>query len=265
MVMWTEQDILRALGEWIWEPAGTEVIATEDYRAQFLPDEYGRKASVPVIHSDRPASDLINEVNQLAAERGYPEVVWGIFPTTTPPSLGEELMARGGTIDDEGALLSLHVPHDGILDVGRTDGVEVRRVRDVDGLTYYRRITSTVYNQPMLSESEIAAEAEQIPHDDMGCRFVGYLDGQPAGTGATAIRENGAASLFGAATYPEFRGRGVYRTIMAERVRWAAEKSVPILLASARLATSAPIMQRLGFTQHGSTRSIRVTSLGAHG
>jgi predicted acetyltransferase len=65
-----------------------------------------------------------------------------------------------------------------------------------------------------------------------------------------------AASLFGAATYQHLRGRGAYRATLAARTRWARDDDIPVLLVSGRLATSAPIMNRVGFTLHGYTQSI---------
>ena len=56
-------------------------------------------------------------------------------------------------------------------------------------------------------------------------------------------------------------GRGTYRAIQADRTRWARQQGVQVLLVSGRLATSAPIMERLGSTLHGLTRSIAVPTL----
>lgn len=255
--LWTDQDILRVLGDWGWAPEGSEVIRTEDYRAVFRPESFGREASVPWIESARPAAEITTEVNVLARERGIDEVVWNVYPTTTPSNLADHLLGLGGTVRDEGGLMSLRVPDDGVLDVGPTDGVVVHPVDDVPRLTDYRRIQSTVYEQPMASEEDIATEAERFNATNTGGgRFVAYVDDKPAGTGAIAVRTDGSASLFGAATYPELRGHGAYRAILAARTRWARQNDVPILLVSGRLATSAAIMERVGFTMHGYTRAI---------
>jgi GNAT superfamily N-acetyltransferase len=256
---WTDEDILRALGEWGWAPDGSEVIETADYRVVFRPASFDGVTSVERAFSTRPAAEIAGEVHSLARVRGIGEVIWNLYPTTTPADLADHLLALGGTIRDEGGLMSLRVPDDGRLDVGPTEGVVVHPVADVHGLTDYRRIVSRVYEQPLATAEEIAAEAEQITANDAaGSRFVAYVDDQPAGSGAIAVRDDGSASLFGAATYPELRGRGAYRAILAARTRWAQQHGVPVLLVSGRLATSAPIMGRVGFTLHGYTRSIAV-------
>jgi GNAT superfamily N-acetyltransferase len=254
---WTDEDILRALSDWGWAPSGSEVIDAADYRMVVFPESFGRQTSVPRVESSRTAAELTDEVHQVARQRGIGEVVWHVYPTTTPADLADHLLASGGVVRDEGGLMSLRVPHDGTLDVGPTDGVEVRQVTDAAGLTDYRRVVSTVYEQPMANAEDIAKEAARLDND-AGSRFVAYADDQPVGSGAIAVRRDGSASLFGAATYEAFRGRGAYRAILAARTRWAHQHGVPVLLVSGRLATSAPIMRRVGFTLHGYTRSIAV-------
>lgn len=257
---WTDDRILRALGEWGWAPDGTQIIDTDDYRLLLRPAEFGDDAHVPRIESERPAANLVAEINRTARESGYSEVVWSIYPTTRPTGLTDTLLGLGGRVLDQGALLSLHVPTDGNIDVGPTPGVSVRRVRDLAGLTDYRRIISTVYDQPLPDATAIADEAAGIADDHAGCRFVAYIDDEPAGSGAIAVRHDGSASLFGAATYPAYRRRGAYRAILAARTQWAAENGVPILLVSGRLSTSAPIMLRVGFTDRGRTCNIGLAS-----
>jgi hypothetical protein len=256
---WTDEAILEALGDWGWAPDGSEVIETGEYRLVFMPASFDHETSVRWVRSERSAAEIVTEVNSLARDRGVGEVTWSVYPTTTPSDLADHLLSLGGTVRDEGGLMSLRVPDDGKLDVGPTEAVIVRPVSDVHGLTAYRRIVSTVFSQPLASDADIAAEADGIvPNDSSGCRFVAYVDGEPAGSGAVVVRDDGAGSLFGAATYSHLRGRGAYRAILAARTRWARQHDVPVLLVSGRLTTSAPIMERVGFTLHGYTQSIAV-------
>lgn len=235
------------------------MIQAEDYRAVFMPPGFGRQADVQSVASARPATEITDEVHALARMRDIDEVMWNVYPTTTPTDLTDQLLALGGTVREEGVLMSLRVPADGVLEVGRTDDVAVHPVDDVHRLTHYRRIQSTMFEQPMPSADDIAAEAAQLDADDAGGgRFVGYVDDVPAGTGAIAVRQDGCASLFGAATYPEFGSRGVYRAILAARTRWARQHDIPVLLVRGRLGTSAPILERLGLTVHGYAQGIAV-------
>ena len=53
-------------------------------------------------------------------------------------------------------------------------------------------------------------------------------------------------TLWGGATLPEWRGRGIYRALVAERARLAAERGRHYLETDAS-DDSRPILERLGF------------------
>lgn len=53
--------------------------------------------------------------------------------------------------------------------------------------------------------------------------------------------------LEGSAVSPEWRGRGIYKTLVAARLRMAREAGAQQALVQAVADTSAPILQRLGF------------------
>jgi predicted acetyltransferase len=53
-------------------------------------------------------------------------------------------------------------------------------------------------------------------------------------------------ALLGGATLPDWRGRGLYRAMVAARAREAAARGVPLLHVDASPA-SAPILRRCGF------------------
>jgi GNAT superfamily N-acetyltransferase len=53
--------------------------------------------------------------------------------------------------------------------------------------------------------------------------FLAVVDGVTAG-GASAFAFGGVAGMFGAATLPQFRGRGVQTALLAARLNWALEQ-----------------------------------------
>jgi GNAT superfamily N-acetyltransferase len=55
------------------------------------------------------------------------------------------------------------------------------------------------------------------------------------------------ATLWGGATLREWRGRGIYRALVAERARLAAERGCRYMEVDAS-DDSRPILERLGFT-----------------
>jgi GNAT superfamily N-acetyltransferase len=71
---------------------------------------------------------------------------------------------------------------------------------------------------------------------------LAFLDGQPAG--AAAVHEQpGVDYLMGAVVLPSARRRGLYKALLAGRT----EGATGTVLTHARDATSAPILERLGF------------------
>ncbi|MET9497955.1 GNAT family N-acetyltransferase [Streptomyces sp. NPDC006552] len=60
------------------------------------------------------------------------------------------------------------------------------------------------------------------------------------------------ASLWGGGTVPGWRGRGIYRSLVAFRVRIAAERGFSYVHVDA-LPSSRPILERLGFVALGTT------------
>ncbi|GAA1263362.1 GNAT family N-acetyltransferase [Kitasatospora nipponensis] len=66
------------------------------------------------------------------------------------------------------------------------------------------------------------------------------------------------ASLWGGGTVPAWRGRGVYRAVVAHRARLAVERGYRYLQVDA-LPTSRPILQRLGFQELGTTTPYEYT------
>lgn len=75
--------------------------------------------------------------------------------------------------------------------------------------------------------------------------ITALVDGVPAGGGELALWPD-AARLGGGALLPRFRGRGIYRALVSERVRRAREAGVELITTNAR-ETSRPILERLGF------------------
>ncbi|WP_306319457.1 MULTISPECIES: GNAT family N-acetyltransferase [unclassified Streptomyces] len=60
------------------------------------------------------------------------------------------------------------------------------------------------------------------------------------------------ASLWGGGTVPQWRGHGIYRSLVAFRVRIAAERGFPYVQVDAS-PYSRPILERLGFAAVGTT------------
>ena len=83
--------------------------------------------------------------------------------------------------------------------------------------------------------------------------MLARVDGEPASSGGCTL-DGEVAKLWGAVTLPEFRRRGGYRAVLAERLRLARDHGATLALVKGRVETSAPILARAGFTDYGEER-----------
>ena len=76
--------------------------------------------------------------------------------------------------------------------------------------------------------------------------FLARADGKPAAT-AGYVDHPRSVYLIGAVVLPELRARGLYRALIGARLRQAASRGFTLATTQAREATSAPILEALGF------------------
>jgi GNAT superfamily N-acetyltransferase len=76
------------------------------------------------------------------------------------------------------------------------------------------------------------------------------VDGEPAGAAGMSLYPPAAAILQGGAVRPKFRGRGIYRALVAARQEIARQDNVDGLTVWGG-DMSAPILEGLGFHKVG--------------
>lgn len=76
--------------------------------------------------------------------------------------------------------------------------------------------------------------------------FVARVGGRAAGSAAYLAAER-SAYLMGGVVLPEFRGRGVYRALVAARLEHARRRGLALATSQAREQTAYPILAGLGF------------------
>ena len=91
---------------------------------------------------------------------------------------------------------------------------------------------------------------------DARCRrYLAYdtVTGQPLAAGSVNIfSEQGVGFMWGGATMPDARGRGVYSALVTARMKDAQEHGLQRIGLYALRTTSGPIIERQGFEKHGS-------------
>ena len=250
---------------WRQPPApGFEIIETPRYRIVLQPDfpVPGPNSASWVRCQEGEADEVIGEVSAIFRERALP-LMWVLDPGTEPASFPEFLAARG-VLPDPLAAESMVM----VLPIGvRFDAPAVAGMELHDGLNdldTFRRVDA------------VNAEAfgGRIPPDDLrystqlerrrqnqiaaGNRHVvlATVDGEPAGSSGLSLYPPDGAIINGGGVRPKFRGRGVYRAMVAARLGLAREGGVAGLSVWGA-PMSAPILARLGFEKVGWRRFYR--------
>jgi len=253
--MHTTDDILRAAAAWAWFPRDSdradEHLTLVRYPARFAGGVRGSQ-----VRSSSDAEAVLDHAVERTRAWGEPHLTFWTNPSDQP-DLEEELQRRGAAHIDTVAVLAraiddleVDVPCNTTAEVVRT----LEQVREVDA------INVPVWEQAPLDEEGLRVELAEVSASLQareGLRVLGRLDGRPVSTAGCTIVD-GFTRLWGAATLSEFRGRGAYRAVLAERLRASAELGATTALVKGRIATSAPILTRVGFRHYGDERAYRL-------
>ncbi|MEZ0140681.1 hypothetical protein AB1285_11920 [Microbacterium sp. NRRL B-14842] len=251
----TEADILRAAAAWAWFPRGSEHVRGDLLLVRY-PERFGGGVSGSQVTSARPAAEVLD--GALERTRAWGESVFTFWTNPADdPDLEEELRRRGAVHFDTVTVFAR--PTSGAA-VDVTPGVSAEVVRAVDQLREVDAINVPVWEQQPLDDDGLRAEFAELTEAldaGTGFRVLGRIDGRAVSTGGCTIVD-GFTRLWGAATLEADRGRGVYRAVLAERLRQSAARGARTALVKGRVSTSAPILARAGFTRYGDERGYRL-------
>ena len=194
--------------------------------------------------ADADAAIAAEQARFVALGQGFE---WKHFGHDAPADLLARLLAAGFVAEEAEALmvLDLHAPpgwldHDGGPDV---------QALGIEGWDDVARVLVAVW--PHLADEFVPRFRREIEAAPERVRlFVAYSGEAPVAAAWTV--DGGPASpflgLFGGATLPEHRGRGLYRALVAARARFAWARGKRFLTVDAG-PMSAPILARLGFVR----------------
>jgi GNAT superfamily N-acetyltransferase len=129
-----------------------------------------------------------------------------------PTHLGE----RGYRITEWNSVLTRKLAPDDRFDSG---GIDIREVRREEARQWAEILTRGFAEFPGVTP-EMFMPMATAPN---AMSFLAYIDGQPAGGAAGSVfPREGIAPLYGAATLPEFRNRGVQNALFQARLHKAA-------------------------------------------
>ena len=247
-----DQLLERTQWDLFWLPSGVTVID----RPELLLFSHPQGAQVlNAVHrlraSDRHLPSLIDEISH--HHSGSPSRVQ-LYPSNIRPALSRALADAGYALTHE------HLAYTLTTDARRPplpDELEVRCVDTIERLRDACRVRGSAFG-----EDDALPEEEVLQRYLADCtgdrarvhRFVVYdrPSGQPISAGGmTTFPKLSFGFLWSGGTVPEARLRGAYTAAVSARMERAAALGIERIGLYARAGSSAPILARQGFTQHG--------------
>jgi GNAT superfamily N-acetyltransferase len=187
--------------------------------------------------------ELIARQVRIFAERGEP-FEWKLHGHDRPADLPERLRAAGLVPEDMETVLIAPVSALG-LEASVPDGVIVREVSELTDLWRIAKMEEAVWEQDHGWIDDLATERAADPD---GLRIFVAEAGDVVVCAGWIRFPSGTefATLWGGATLPAWRGRGIYRALVAHRAKLAAERGRRYIEVDAS-DDSRPILERLGF------------------
>ncbi|MEU9100671.1 GNAT family N-acetyltransferase [Streptomyces sp. NPDC048361] len=174
------------------------------------------------------------------------ECEWKLYAHDCPADLGQRLVAAGFEAEPAESLMVARVA-DLSLDPGLAPGISLHPVTDAAGVHLMAEVHEGAFggDASRLRERLLAQLAEA---PDTLIAVVAMAAGVPVSAARMELYPGTEfAGLWGGGTLPQWRGKGIYRALIAHRARIAAERGCRYLQVDAS-DQSRPILRRLGFT-----------------
>jgi GNAT superfamily N-acetyltransferase len=233
---------------------GVEVIVTPRYQITLMPDfPLPGPNSVSWIRCRaEEIDDVIREARATITPRNLP-VSWILDPGTEPSDFASRLAAHGVRADPHGEEATVMVlPVETPLDRPVIPGLVIRDA--LEDLALFKAADDVAAEAfagiPFGENVEPAGTmARRLANDRASGnrrRLLATIDGVPAGSGSITVFAPQGAMINGGAVRPRFRGLGVYRALLAERLEIARREGAAGLAVWGG-SMSAPILSRSGF------------------
>ena len=171
---------------------------------------------------------------------------WKLHGHDRPAELAERLVAMGFVSEEMETVVI--APVSAVAgEVLPPDGVRLREVSERADLDRIGAMEEAIWRDDRAGWLASGLEAERAVDPDAMVIVVGEAGGEVVSAGWVRFMSGtDFATLWGGGTLPEWRGRGIYRAIVAYRANLAAERGFRYLQVDAS-ADSRQILERLGF------------------
>ena len=176
---------------------------------------------------------------------------WKHYSYDEPADLPDRLRAAGFVADPAETLLVADLATLA-LDAPPPPGVEFRAVRDEQDVAALVAVHRAAFGDDASELGQILL-AQLTSEPSIAAGVVAFVGSTPIAEARTEFHLGTRfASLWGGATLPAWRGRGVYRSLVAHRAALAAARGARYLQVDA-WDSSRPILEHLGFVALATT------------
>jgi len=219
------------------------------WRGLFSDGAFVSYESLETLGSVEAVDSLIGEtVAHFQALPQVQEFEWKTRGHDWPPDLDRLLRAHGLEPEEVETVMVGEVARLAV-DVDLPDGLAVRRVDDLPEPERERVIREATQMQYDVFGSGPSGDQVLARLDRMGGAetfWVAEADGRVVSAGRlNRVAGTEFAGLWGGATLPEWRGKGIYRALTAARARFAMSEGVRYIHSDCS-AMSRPILERSG-------------------
>ncbi|WP_334151989.1 GNAT family N-acetyltransferase [Microbacterium sp.] len=190
-------------------------------------------------------------VEHFGAQEGITEVEWKTRGHDRAPGLVEALTVHGFVAEEPESIM---IGEAGVLaqEVAVPDGIRIRRARTDADVWAMEEMQGAVFGDP---HWKVRAETtmQRLRADDDVELWIAEADGRIVSAGRLEpVGGTEFAGLWGGATLGDWRGRGIYRALTAERARSALARGKRYLHSDST-EFSRPILERSGLIKVSTT------------
>lgn len=193
---------------------------------------------------NRENADAVIEAEKAYFERSNLNLEWWLFSHDQPSDLAERLLAHGLVADEPGAVMVLDLQEQPAI-ASQPASMDIVRLAQSSQLEDVISVMQPVWGGNFDWIRERLGGHMQTP--GYLSIYVAYVHGEPASAAWTYFHPGSSfAVLRGGSTLPQYRGRGLYTSLVAVRAAEALARGCRFLTVEA-VPASQPILKKNGF------------------
>jgi GNAT superfamily N-acetyltransferase len=168
---------------------------------------------------------------------------WITGPWTRPADLGERLLKKGFTLGRMSYGMACKVSDLSVA--GGDSGMTIARV-DEKNIETWVETYCRAWSIPAAGRDSIRATAKSALSGPGRADYLAFFDGAPAAIACAVFLEQ-STYLHSTAVLPDFRRKGIFRSLIRERALEGRRRGRELVTIYAFHDTSYPLLQKMGF------------------